>query len=196
MYIWMELNNVNIREMASKDSQGNVLLCLPKFRCAIIWAWNKVVAKGWELQVPNRITMAMENTHQGLILQWPKSDGIILRCWDELLVINLNTHCIDRAGMTDKDEAFILSFPLFIFLSIFEVYNSSLWINNFAAISSLGTTCWSTFLIYSLSCLSLLCLQHLLLFMQINISCSHEISLVLRVNKVKDLNKAILETTN
>lgn len=173
-----------------------MLLGLPKFRCAVIWAWNKVVAKWRELQVPYWVTVAMEDTHQDFILQWPQSNGVILRCWNKLLVINLNTNCVDRARMANKNEAFILSFPLLIFLSVSEVNGSSLWIHNFGSIGWLDTTSRSSFCISTLSCLSLFCLQHLLLLIQINISSSHKISLVLRVNKVKDLDKAVLETTN
>jgi hypothetical protein len=36
MYVWMELNCINIREMAGENSQWDVLLSLPQLGSAIV----------------------------------------------------------------------------------------------------------------------------------------------------------------
>jgi hypothetical protein len=61
----------------------------------------------------------MENAHQGLILQRPKPDSIVLRGRNKALIVDLNTNSIDWTGMTDENEALFLNSSLLIFLSFF-----------------------------------------------------------------------------
>ena len=91
MHVGMELDGLNVVEMpslSSKYPQGLVILQDPEFGGPVGCAGNEVASERRELDVPNRIVMAIVNHQRPICLKAPSPDGVVIRPAQQMLITN------------------------------------------------------------------------------------------------------------
>lgn len=96
----MELDNINVRIVSSKDPQRLMVVRCPQSRRPVVSDRREVVAVRRELDIPNRVDVPFVNDDTSPRLQAPQANRAIFRAGQQQRPVRTERDTVNGAGVT------------------------------------------------------------------------------------------------